>query len=338
VKVDGGLDHDPRDPASAARRARQAVTVGHDRLYASEMAHDPFLPIALAAGVPDIEFGTNIAVAFARSPMTVASTAHDLHALTAGRFTLGLGTQVKAHITRRFAMPWSRPAERMREFVLAVRAIWASWEHGTRLHFEGEFYQHTLSAPLFDPGPTGLGTPPIYVAAVGPRMTEVTGEVADGLLCHGFTSPDYLADVTLPALRRGISAAGRTEQDVQVSLPVFVATGPPGADLGPQLEPLRRQIAFYGSTPAYRGVLDHHGWGDLHEELHTLSRAQRWTEMSRLIDDDVLHTIAVAADASELAKGVRHRYGGIASRVQLGLPYLDDPDTWAPVIAALKKP
>ena len=186
--VDGGLRCDPGDPSSAARSARQGARYGYHRLFTAELAHDPFLPIALAAGAADIGLGTDIAVAFARTPMTVATTARDLQALTGGRFVLGLGSQVKAHITRRFSMPWSQPAARMREFILAVRAIWQGWDEGTAPNFAGEFYTHTLSAPMFEPGPAAHPAPPIQLAAVGPLMTEVAGEVADGLLCHAFTS------------------------------------------------------------------------------------------------------------------------------------------------------
>ncbi len=336
MKVDGGLTYAPDDRASAPRYARLAAAVGYDRLFAAEIAHDPFLPVALAAGAADVDLGTNVAVAFARNPMTTASTARDLHVLTGGRFVLGLGSQVKAHITRRFSMPWSRPVARMREFVLAVRAIWDSWERRTRLAFDGQFYRHTLSAPMFDPGPTHCGLPRVFVAAVGPRMTEVAGEVGDGLLCHAFTSPSYLQEVTLPALRRGLAAAGRSSDDVDVSTSVFLATGPAGADLEPEVERVRSQLAFYGSTPAYRGVLDHHGWGDLHEELHTLSRAQRWSEMTPLVDDSVLHTLAVVADAGELATVLRERFAALVSGLRLNVPFVDDPDAWAPVIAQVK--
>jgi probable F420-dependent oxidoreductase len=252
--------------------------------------------------------------------MTVATSARDLQALTEGRFVLGLGTQVEAHITRRFSMPWSQPAARMREFVQAVRAIWASWEHGTRLRFEGEFYRHTLSVPMFDPGPTGHGLPPVHVAAVGPRMAEVAGEVADGLMCHTFTSPSYLADVTVPALQRGRARAGRPD-DVEVSAPVMVATGPAGADLTDEVERARRTVAFYGSTPAYRGVLDHHGWGDLHADAHALTKQDRWDELADLVDDEVLRTFAVVGDPAEAGAALRTRYAGLADRVCPSMPY-----------------
>jgi probable F420-dependent oxidoreductase len=338
MKIDGMLPHSADDPASAARGARLAAEIGYDRLFTAEMAHDPFLPLAQAAGAADVDLGTYVAIAFARNPMSMAVVANDLQSYTGGRFVLGLGSQVKAHVTRRFSMPWSHPADRMREFILAMRSIWASWQDRSRVRFEGEYYQHTLSSPIFEPGPNPFGPPTVILAAVGPRMTEVAGEVADGLACHGFTSGSYLAEVTLPALRRGIAAAGRDIGDVEVSLPALLATGAPGADLTRQAESARRQLAFYGSTPAYRGVLDHHGWGDLHEELHRLSRDQRWDDMTALIDDEVLHTLAVVADSAGLAKELADRFGGLVSALHVNLPYADDPETWAPVIARLKEP
>ncbi|KPM56898.1 F420-dependent oxidoreductase [Frankia sp. R43] len=338
MKIDGGLPHSLADRESAARGAGLAASVGYDRLFAAEAAHDPFLPVALAAGAADVDLGTNVAVAFARNPMTTAMVANDLQVLTGGRFILGLGSQVKAHITRRFSMPWSHPAARMREFVLALQAIWESWQPGGRLRFEGTFYRHTLSNPLFQPGPNPFGPPRVFLAAVGPRMTEVAGEVADGLMCHAFTSPSYLAEVTLPALRRGLARAGRADGAVEVCLPVLLATGPAGADLEPEIDRVRRQVAFYASTPAYRAVLDHHGWGDLHGEAHRLSVDQRWEEMAGLVDDDILHTLAVVADAGSLADVVRDRFGRLVTGLRLNVPYADDPEAWAPVIEKLKQP
>jgi probable F420-dependent oxidoreductase len=336
MRIDGVLRYQPGDPASAPREAKLAAEMGYDRLFTAETAHDPFLPLAQAAQAADVDLGTYIAVAFARNPMTTAVVAHDLQSFTGGRFVLGLGSQVKAHITRRFSMPWSHPAARMREFVLAMRAIWASWQDGAPLNFTGEFYQHTLSSPIFDPGQTPFGPPKVLLAAVGPRMTEVAGEVADGLVCHAFTTRSYLAEVTLPTLRKAAVAAGRPPGDVEVALPAFIATGPPGRDLTPKVEAVRKQIAFYASTPAYRGVLDHHGWGDLHTELHRLSRDQRWDEMTKLVDDRVLQAFVVIADASGLAKALSRRFGGLVTSLNVGVPYADDPDLWAPVIAALK--
>jgi probable F420-dependent oxidoreductase len=336
VIVDRSLELDLTDPTSAARSATNAAAAGYDRLYSAETTHDPFLPVALAAGVSDIELGTNIAVAFARTPMTTAKTAHDLQTLTGGRFVLGLGSQVKAHVTRRYSMPWSSPAARMREYVLALRAIWDHWEQGTPLNFDGDFYTHTLSAPLFDPAPHGHGDPKVLLAAVGPLMTQVAGEVADGVLCHAFTSASYIEHVTLPAVRVGLDKAQRIEQGFEVGMPLLVATGLPGVDLTPEVERIRSQIAFYASTPAYAGVLEHHGWSDLHAELHTLSREQRWSEMTSLLADDILGEFCVIAQADELADKILERYGHVLTNVRLSVPYADDPAAWGPVIEKLK--
>jgi probable F420-dependent oxidoreductase len=336
MKVDGVLPYQLDDPASAARGARLAAEVGYDRLFTAEMAHDPFLPLAQAAGAADVDLGTYIAIAFARNPMSMAVVANDLQSFTGGRFVLGLGSQVRAHITRRYSMPWTHPAPRMREFILAMRAIWASWQDGSQVHFAGDYYQHTLTSPPFTPSPSRFRPPTVLLAAVGPRMTEVAGEVADGVVCHAFTSRSYLAEVTLPALRRGIAAAGRDPADVEVALPVLVATGAPGDDLDARIAAIRRQIAFYGSTPAYQGVLDHHGWGELHADLHRLSRDQRWDEMAGLIDDEILGTMAVVADASGLAKELSGRFGGLVSALNLNVPYAANPQTWGAVLADLK--
>ena len=337
MRVDGELFFALDDRGSAARSAAAAAEVGYDRLFVAEAKVDPFLPPALAAGAADIDLGTSIAVAFARNPMTTAMSAHNLATLTGGRFVLGLGSQVAAHITRRYSMPWSRPAARMRDFVLAMRAIWDSWQNGTRLRYEGEFYQHTLSSFAFDPGPSPHPAPPVYLGAIGPRMTEVAGEVADGLLCHGLTSVSYFSTVMAPALRRGLATAGRDPGDVDIAPWVCVATAPPGGDLDKAVEKVRLQLAFYGSTPAYARVLDHHGWGDLQPELHRLSKQGRWAEMGGLLDDEVLNTFAVIADADHLAGEIRRRWGGLAGSVRLNVPYLEDPDIWAAVIAELKR-
>src|SRR5271166_1513727 len=217
MHIDGTIGF---DPAAVVDRAREAEAAGYDGLWSAETSHDPFLPLVLAAEHTErIQVGTGIAVAFARNPMTLATTANDLHTMARGRFMLGLGSKIKPHIEKRFSMPWSHPAPRMRELILAVRAIWASWAEGTRLAFRGEFYRHTLMTPMFDPGPNPYGNPPVFLAAVGTRMTEVAGEVADGLLAHAFTTERYLREVSLPALERGLAASGRTRSAVEVSLP-----------------------------------------------------------------------------------------------------------------------
>jgi probable F420-dependent oxidoreductase len=319
MKVDAILAGGLADAAATAARAEE---LGLDGLMVPEVAHDPFLPLVAAASATSrIRLATGIAVAFARSPMIVAVMASDLHRFSGGRFALGLGTQIRPHITRRFSMEWSSPAPRMREFIQAVRAIWRSWEEGSPLSFEGDHYRHTLMTPMFSHGPSACGWPPVHVAAVGPVMTAVAGEVADGLLLHGFTTSDYVRDVTLPNLQRGLDRARRRRPDVEVAVPAMIALAADESD--PALDEARATIAFYGSTPAYRPVLEHHGWGALGDELHAMSRRGEWTDMGRLVDDDVLHTFMAVGDAKQVAATIAERFGGLVDRIQLGAAVTD---------------
>ncbi|WP_308258520.1 TIGR03617 family F420-dependent LLM class oxidoreductase [Saccharothrix obliqua] len=306
MKVDRlEINYDPRTVVDAARHAE---ATGHTGFWLAETRHDPFVGLARVAGT-GLEVGTAIAVAFARNPMSTAVQANDLQLLSGGRFHLGLGSQVEPHITKRFGMPWSRPAARMREFVLALRAIWHAWETGERLRFRGEFSTHTLMTPFFDPGPNPFGPPAVWLAGVGELMTEVAGEVADGFLCHSFTTDRYLREVTLPALARGREKAGKPLAGLEISGPSLIATDEAG------VAEVRRQIAFYGSTPAYRKVLDLHGWGDLHDELHRLSRRGRWDDMAAAVDDEVLHAFAVVCDPADVGAELDRRYGDVVTRV-----------------------
>ncbi|QXC61537.1 LLM class F420-dependent oxidoreductase [Aquihabitans sp. G128] len=322
--VDGGIGS---DLAKAAAGAKGQEDLGFDGLWAAETNHDPFLALTLAAEHTErIQLGTGIAVAFARSPMTLATTAYNLNAFAEGRFLLGLGSQIKPHITRRFSMPWSSPAARMKEFIQAMQAIWASWSDGTKLDFQGDFYQHTLMTPFFDPGPNAHGAPKVFLAAVGELMTKVAGEVADGLLVHGFTTESYLREVTLPAIAAGLDASGRTRADLQLSLPSFIVTGTTEEELAAAAKGTREQIAFYASTPAYRGVLEHHGWGDLQTELKGLSKEGKWAEMGERIDDDVLHTFAVVAEPDAVAGELLARFGDVVDRLSFYTPYKSSPE------------
>ena len=318
--------------------AAHAEAAGYDGLWVGEVAHDPFLQLTLAATVTQrLELGTSIALAFARSPMTLATTANDLQQISGGRLRLGLGTQVKAHITRRFSMPWSRPADRMREFVLALRAIWGCWaaapEGGAELDFAGEFYQFSLMPPQFVPPPNKYGPPPVLLAAVGPALTQVAGEVADGLVCHGFTTARYLHEVTLPALRRG--HAGSIEGLEVIGHPMIV-TGRTEEELTVAIDTVRAQIAFYASTPAYRGVLERHGWGGLGEELHELSRQRRWAELPGLIGDDVLAEFAVVGSPPAVAAELARRYTGLFTRCVLHTPYAAAPEVLDEIATLLR--
>jgi len=335
LKIDRGI---PSELARVAGIVGGLERSGYDGCWAGEIDHDPFLPVLLAAEHSSrLEVGTSIAVAFARNPMTVANLGWDLQTYSQGRFNLGLGSQVQPHIERRFSMPWSHPVRRMREFVLAMRAIWSSWQDGTKLAFEGEFYTHTLMTPMFTPAPTSHGFPRVFIAAVGEAMTEMCGEVGDGLLAHAFTTKQYAEQVTAPALMRGLARAGRDRSDFQVSCPVFVVTGEDEAQLSAAAAVARKQIAFYGSTPAYRRVLELHGWGDLHTELHRLSRAGAWDEMATLIDDDVLGEFAVVAPLDEVADALCRRCDAVIDRVMPAFPAGLSEDAVGMVLAEVRQ-
>jgi probable F420-dependent oxidoreductase len=334
MKVDGGIGFDLNSVGDEAREREEA---GYSGIWTAETSHDPFFPLLLAAGTTkDIELGTSIAVAFARNPMLLANIGNDLQAYSKGRFILGLGSQIKPHITKRFSMPWSHPAARMREMILATRAIWDSWNNGTKLDFRGDFYTHTLMTPFFNPGSNPYGPPKIFLAGVGELMTEVAGEVADGFLCHGFTTEKYLREVTLPALERGRAKAGKTMDGFEIVGPSFVVTATSEDDLAKAAQGTKQQIAFYGSTPAYRPVLDAHGWGGLQEELNTLSKQGKWVEMGDLIDDEILNTFAVVGEPESIGPELHTRYGDVIQRISFYAPYKSDPERWRAVLAAVK--
>ena len=335
MKVDGSILVD--DPADAGPAARALEAAGYAGGFSFEGRHDPFLPLAVAAQQTErLELMPAIAVAFARSPMTLANLAYDLQLLAQGRFILGLGTQIRPHIERRFSMPWSRPAARMREMVLAIRAIWDSWQNGTRLDFQGEFYTHTLMTPVFTPGPNPFGMPPIYCAGVGSRMTEAVGEVADGFFVHPFHTQAFVETTTLPALERGRAKSSRTLEDFAISCQLLIVTGDDEQQLAAAKNGARAQLSFYGSTPAYRPVLEALGVGELQSELNRMSKEGRWLEMANRIEDDVLEQIAVVAPRSEIAQRVRDRCGTWADRVSLVAPFAPDAALWADVVADLK--
>jgi probable F420-dependent oxidoreductase len=333
--VDGVIGFDPSGVIETAQLAEQC---GYDALWTAEVNHDPFFPLVRAADHTEhLGLGTAIVVAFARNPMTLAVAANDLQAQSQGRFLLGLGSQIKPHIEKRFSMPWSHPAPRMREMVLAIRAIWASWADGSKLAFRGQFYRHTLMTPMFDPGPNPYGNPPIFVAGVGEHMTEVAGEVGDGFLAHPFGTDRYIREVTLPALERGLAKAGKTRADVQVSYQGMVVTGVDEAGFDAAAKAAKTQLAFYGSTPAYRPVLELHGWGALQTELNTLSKRGQWEAMADLIDDEMLGTFAVVGELDQIAGLVRKRFDGLIDRFSFyGNNFPVDPERWAGVLAGFK--
>lgn len=337
MKVDGGL---ATNLNRAGQQAQALEAAGYSGAWTAETNHDPFLPLALAAEhTAELELGTSIAVAFARNPMLLANLAWDLQSYSQGRFILGLGSQIKPHITKRFSMPWSHPAPRMRELIQAVRAIWETWLTGAPLAFRGEFYTHTLMTPFFTPDAQdlgGFGVPKIFLAGVGHLMTEVAGETCDGFLCHGFTTERYLREVTIPALERGRAKAGASMDGFQIVGPSFVVTGTNEEELEKAADGTRQQIAFYGSTPAYRPVLELHGWGALQDELNSLSKQGEWVQMGRLIDDEILNIFAVVGAPEEIAPELQRRYGDVIDRISFYAPYESDPDRWRQVLADIK--
>ncbi len=332
--IDGGIGNDWTE---AGKGAAEAEAKGYDGVWAAETSHDPFLQLVTAAQSTErISIGTNIAVAFSRNPMTMAVQANDLQWLSKGRMVLGLGSQIKPHIEKRFSMPWSSPAARMREFVLAMRHIWSCWNEGTKLEFRGDFYTHTLMNPFFNPGPNPYGPPKVFLAGVGELMTEAAGEVCDGFLAHGFTTERYLKEVTIPALQRGMAKSGRTVECFQIALPAFVVTGRDEAELATAKAGTKAQIAFYGSTPAYRNVLELHGWGSLQDELNTMSKQGKWVEMGETLDDEVLDAFAVVAEPDKVAANLMDRFGTSVDRLSFYAPYKVDETLWEGVLGQLK--
>lgn len=310
--------------------------LGYAGAMSVETAHDPFFPLLLAAQrTTRLDLMTSIAVAFARTPMIMANIGHDLNAAAQGRFVLGLGSQIKPHITKRFGMPWSEPAARMREFVLAMRAIWATWHQGTPLTFVGRYYAHTLMTPMFTPTNIEYGAPRVFLAAVGPRMTEVAGEVCDGVIIHAFTTEQYFRDTTLPALARGWARSGRKREDFEISYPVFVASGRNSVELSASKKAVAKQIAFYGSTPAYRPVLESIGMGELQDDLNRMSKQGRWDEMGTLISDDILKAFAVVGEPDTIASGIKARCGNLVDRVSAAYATFSREDQ-ARIVAELR--
>ncbi len=320
MKVDAGIEP---DLDAVPERIRLLEEMGYDGALSTETSHDPFLPLLLAAEHSErIELLTSIAVAFARSPMTVANLAHELNAYSRGRFVLGLGSQIKPHITKRFSMPWSRPAARMREFIQALRAIWSCWYRGEPLSFRGEFYTHTLMTPMFTPQNTEFGEPRVFLAAVGPLMTEAAGEVADGVIVHSFTTRRYFDDVTMPALARGLKKGDRDRSSFEISYPGFVVSGETEEEFALSRRVACKRIAFYGSTPAYRPVLEAHGWGDLQTELNILSKQGEWDAMGERITSEILEEFAVVAEPDRVVGAVKERWGDAVDRLATPLSFV----------------
>jgi probable F420-dependent oxidoreductase len=310
-------------PDQAAARARELVGAGVDGLFTFEGPHDVFLPLVAAAGVVETDLMTNVAIALPRSPMHLAHAAYDLQLLSKGRFRLGLGSQIRPHIEHRYGATWDRPVARMRELVLAVKAILTSWQEGTRLDFRGEFTRHTLMPPTFVPGPNPYGVPPVLLGALGPQMTRVAAEVADGLLVMPFHSHRHFRERTLPAVEEGLARAGR--DSVPLYPQAIVAMGRTPAEQEHALRGARMLLAFYGSTPAYRPVLEVEGWADLQPELNALSKTGHVEAMLDLVDEPMARTLAVVGTPEECAAEIRRRFGDVADRVCAYFPGYDAP-------------
>jgi len=341
LKLDRGIAPGESLSFAEIRQLAEATEAGGwDGLWVTEAKHDPFIASAIAAEhTSSLTVGTSIAVAFARNPMTTAYTAYDLQRLSNGRFKLGLGSQVKPHIERRFNMPWSEPAARMRDFVLATRAIWNCWRTGEKLNYRGEFYQHTLMLPFFAPPALQCADPDVFVAAVGPAMTEVAGEVCDGVFLHGFTTVKFINEVSLPAVRAGLARAGKSRADFEVATMAFIVTGDTEEDFDRASQAVREQVGFYGSTPAYRTVLDQHGWSDIADELNALSRQPGVTgvQMAALITDEILNEFAVVAPPNQVGQALVDRFEGVVDRLSFYVPYESTNALWDRIAADVRR-
>lgn len=305
-----------------ARTAALLEDCGCHGFYLAELTHDPFPGVAVAAtGASRLVFGTSIALAFTRSPTTLAYTAHDLAIATGGRFILGLGPQVRPHIERRFGLAWGEPARRMRETVLAMRAVWDCWNHDAPLDFQGEFFRLSLMPPAFRPAPAPPGPPPVYLAAVGPKMAEIAGEVADGLFVHAFASPAYVREVLLPAVERGLARSGRTRAQFQLCYSAFVADTTAAESRTAAQAQARNSVAFYASTPDYRRVLDLHGLGDLQPKLRAMTRSGDWAAMAGEIDDEVLDLFSITGSPGEIREGLARRWDGLVDQISINADY-----------------
>lgn len=322
----------------AATIARTVEALGFAGLWTPETKNNGFFPLVLAAEhTGQIELGTAVAIAFPRSPMVTAQIAWDLQAFSHGRFILGLGTQVRAHIERRYGMTWESPVAKLRDYIQALRAIWESWQTGAKLDYQGRFYQHTLMTPFFNPGPIANPRIPIYIAGVNEGLARLAGEVCDGFHVHPFHTVKYLNDIVRPQVAAGAAQAGRDLSDVVLASSVFIITGLDEAAIEEKRALAREQIAFYASTPTYRVVLACHGWQAIGEQLSRLATMKRWSQMSGLITDEILDAFTVQAPLDRLGQALRARYDGVLDRIASYIPYVpgETDEAWRDVIAAV---
>jgi len=322
---------------SAASEARRLAGIGYDGVYSLEGSWDPFLPLVMATEhAPELDIATGIAVAFPRNPMHLAFQAWDLQKFSKGKFLLGIGSQVKAHIEKRFGVEFDPPAKRMREYILALKAIFDCWQNGTKLNFQGEYFRHTLMTPMFNPGPLDCKPPPILLGALGPRMTEVAGEVADGLIVHPFNSMPFLTDHALPAVHRGLNRSGRARADFILQINAIVITGDTEEACAAATASVRSLLGFYASTPAYRPPMDAVGYGELQPELNRLSKEGRWDELGSCIDQTFLDAFATSGRPEEIAGKLWSKYGAHVDRLAIYAPYAAPDTMWSSIIAELK--
>ncbi len=338
MKLDAGLPVDGKHLSGITGVSSAAESLGFSGLWTSETKHDSFLPLAVAAGATkSLSLGNSVAIAFSRSPMVTAQLAWDLQDLSGGRFILGLGTQVKAHITRRFSMPWDKPASRLADYIRALRAIWESFQSEGKLKYEGEFYKHTLITPFFNPGPIEHPNIPVYIAGVNTRLARLAGSLCDGFHVHPFHTPEYVRQVVKPAVEEGAGTEGRDAREIELATSVFVITGETEEAMQEQREKMRAQAAFYASTPTYRTVLDVHGWGEVGDRLGGLAREGKWDEMPGLITNEMLRTLAVEAAPDEIGPALKERYEGLVDRVSLYLPFVpgEKDEFWRKTLEAV---
>lgn len=327
-KLDPGLRRPdlPLDIREFAAGARLAEEVGLDAVLVEETKDDPFQLLALGASTTSrIQLGTSVAIAFPRSPTVTAMSAWSLQKLSGGRFLLGLGTQVRAHVQRRYGLRWSPPAPWMRDYVGAVRAVWKCWQDGTPLDYHSEHYAIDLMVPLFNPGPIEHPDIPIHVSGIGPHMCAMAGEVADGLRLHPVCTPRYIDEAVLPAVEHGATRGGRDRDEVEICMKPLVGTAPDGSSLDRVAATVRERVAFYLSTPSYRRTFELHGWGDTAVRASQLSRQQRWNELAALVDDEMLHTVAAIGTFDEIAGVLKDRYSGRVDRIEFSIP-VNTPD------------
>ncbi len=319
MKVEYGLTMSSLGDIPA--EARQAEALGYDGVTTGEITSDPLFKLVLAAEhTRRVGLGTSVLIAFPRSPMVAAYQAWELQAYSKGRLNLGIGTQVKAHIQRRFSSTWDSPGPRLREYIMALRAIWDCWQNGARLNFSGDFYRFTLMTPFFTPKPIEHPRIPVYISAINPYNLRLAGELCDGIRMHGLNTVKYTREVILPSLAEGAAKSGRSLKEFDICGVGFTITGPDEASLQRQIRPTKKHIAFYASTPQYRSVMDVHGWGEEHMELHRMSREGKWDAMADVITDEMLQAFATIGTHDQIAKKMKAKWGGVTTRMSFSIP------------------